>query len=294
MGVLAERIAALRKERGLTQEQLGKMTGVSAQAVSKWEKGGAPDVELLPVLAEQLGVTIDGLFGLEAGERVDVAEVVGRWLSSFPNKERYRHFCKLVWNCGQHFSPVNLEFPKAEYLQTCRPDSEHSDQLIYTQLGGEGGQLMDVHAEDLSFVTIFPEPKEGYAAYFVPMEKYRRLFALLAEPYCLELLEELHRRKGQYFVPAAMAAQTDIPEEKLTALLEELTELTVLHSITLEVSEGEIKAYKLAEPLTLVPLLFTAQSFMQNGMNYFYFFDDDFPPLRGAKWEKEDKSNEKA
>ena len=78
--ILSERIAALRKERGLTQEQLGKLCGVSSQAVGKWEKGGAPDVELLPVLAQQLGVSIDALFGLESGDRLDVPEVVGGWL----------------------------------------------------------------------------------------------------------------------------------------------------------------------------------------------------------------------
>ena len=61
--ILSERIAALRKERGLTQEQLGKMVGVSSQAVGKWEKGGTPDVELLPILSRQLGVTIDNLVG---------------------------------------------------------------------------------------------------------------------------------------------------------------------------------------------------------------------------------------
>ena len=54
---LSEHIASLRKERGLTQEQLGQLVGVSAQAVSKWEKGGAPDVELLPTLADRLGVS---------------------------------------------------------------------------------------------------------------------------------------------------------------------------------------------------------------------------------------------
>lgn len=63
--ILSERIAELRRERGLTQEQLGQPLGVSAQAVSKWEKGGAPDVELLPALADQLGVTVDALFGRE-------------------------------------------------------------------------------------------------------------------------------------------------------------------------------------------------------------------------------------
>ena len=54
-GLLNERITALRKERGFTQEQLGQMVGVSAQAVSKWEKGGFPDVELLPAVAGALG-----------------------------------------------------------------------------------------------------------------------------------------------------------------------------------------------------------------------------------------------
>ena len=53
--LLSERIAELRRARNLTQEQLGQLVGVSAQAVSKWEKGGAPDVELLPALADRLG-----------------------------------------------------------------------------------------------------------------------------------------------------------------------------------------------------------------------------------------------
>ena len=65
--VLSERIAELRKARGLTQEQLGQLAGVSAQAVSKWEKGGAPDVELLPALADRLGVTI-GREGARGGK----------------------------------------------------------------------------------------------------------------------------------------------------------------------------------------------------------------------------------
>ena len=36
---LNDRIAAVRKAAGLTQEQLGELVGVSRQAVSKWEAG---------------------------------------------------------------------------------------------------------------------------------------------------------------------------------------------------------------------------------------------------------------
>lgn len=59
-----ERIAVLRKAQGLSQEQLAAALGVSNQAVSKWEGGQCcPDIQLLPALADQLGVTIDSLMG---------------------------------------------------------------------------------------------------------------------------------------------------------------------------------------------------------------------------------------
>ena len=81
---LNERIAALRKERGFTLEQLGQMVGVSAQAVSKWEKGGAPDVSLLPAVADALGVSIDSLFG-RVEEGLDVKADLPRGAADGPS-----------------------------------------------------------------------------------------------------------------------------------------------------------------------------------------------------------------
>lgn len=63
---LGKRIAMLRKEKGLTQEQLAEKVGVSAQAVSKWENDvSCPDITLLPLLADLLGVTVDELLGVK-------------------------------------------------------------------------------------------------------------------------------------------------------------------------------------------------------------------------------------
>lgn len=60
---IGKNIAALRKEAGLTQAQLGERLGVSNQAISKWEKGmNLPDVMLLPQIAKVFDVTIDRLF----------------------------------------------------------------------------------------------------------------------------------------------------------------------------------------------------------------------------------------
>ena len=60
--LLGEQIAKYRKAAGLTQDELGKAVGISAQAVSRWECGGAPDITLLPDISARLGVTIDALF----------------------------------------------------------------------------------------------------------------------------------------------------------------------------------------------------------------------------------------
>lgn len=61
---LGENIQALRRARGLTQEQLAQAMGVTVGAVSKWEKGSCcPDMQLLPELAEFFGTSVDVLLG---------------------------------------------------------------------------------------------------------------------------------------------------------------------------------------------------------------------------------------
>lgn len=63
---LGKNIAALRRERGMTQEALANALGVTNQAVSKWELDTCcPDIQLLPKLADLFGTSIDALFGRE-------------------------------------------------------------------------------------------------------------------------------------------------------------------------------------------------------------------------------------
>lgn len=59
---IGKKIAALRREKGLKQDELAGMLSVSPQAVSKWENDQTcPDISLLPELAKILGVTVDEL-----------------------------------------------------------------------------------------------------------------------------------------------------------------------------------------------------------------------------------------
>ena len=77
-------IAALRKERGMTQLELAEQMGVTDKAVSKWERDlSFPDVSSLPRLAEIFGISVDELMkGKEqtgsqnTGEKAALVDVI--------------------------------------------------------------------------------------------------------------------------------------------------------------------------------------------------------------------------
>ena len=53
-------IAKLRKDKNMTQEQLGEKLGVSFKTISKWETGrGLPELATLKPLSDILGITIN-------------------------------------------------------------------------------------------------------------------------------------------------------------------------------------------------------------------------------------------
>jgi len=67
-----ERVAALRKARGLTQAQLAEKLNISNKAISRWETGeGFPEITLLSPLAKVLGITIDQLLAEDDAGTVD-------------------------------------------------------------------------------------------------------------------------------------------------------------------------------------------------------------------------------
>lgn len=91
--LLGNKIKALRKACGITQEQLADAIGISFQAVSKWENNIAlPDITLAPSLASYFGVTMDELFEFNLKEMNEKLESICteayRYRESNPEKSR--------------------------------------------------------------------------------------------------------------------------------------------------------------------------------------------------------------
>ncbi len=75
--MLGSTIGLYRRKLGLTQEQLAQKLEVTNQAVSKWETDQCcPDVQLLPRLADVLGVSLDTLFGRAEEQAATIVNVL--------------------------------------------------------------------------------------------------------------------------------------------------------------------------------------------------------------------------
>ena len=62
---IADKIKAYRNEKNLSLKEFGKLIGVSAQAVCKWEQNTCyPDIIFLPRLTSILGCKIDDFFNM--------------------------------------------------------------------------------------------------------------------------------------------------------------------------------------------------------------------------------------
>lgn len=109
-----ENLKALRKDRGLSQEELAARLHVVRQTISKWEKGlSVPDAEMLLRLAEVLDTTVSRLLGAEIPEdeadRDHLAEQLSRINEQLAVRNRRGRFIlRLVLGILAAFAVFNI------------------------------------------------------------------------------------------------------------------------------------------------------------------------------------------
>ena len=157
---LAENIRTLRKQKGLTQEQLADVFGVTTGAVHKWETGMSyPEISLLVEMADFFDTSIDYLLGYEIKDsrletslqRITImlknndAAITGeieKTLRKYPNSFRAVLVCAMVFQtigAERHDKDVLHQaldlFERSLVLISQNNDPSISDTLIYGNIG---------------------------------------------------------------------------------------------------------------------------------------------------------------
>ena len=140
---LNDTIRALRRERGMTQEQLAEAMNVSAAAVSKWENGqSVPDILVLTALADFFEVSLDALVGytVQAHRRGDMVARIRQLVVQKKHTEatraarealrRYPNSFDVVYEATQAYGYSGMEQNRPEDLRKALSLAERAMVLI--------------------------------------------------------------------------------------------------------------------------------------------------------------------
>ena len=286
--MIGENIAAIRKERGLTQEQLARMVGVSAQAVSKWENGGAPDAELLPAIADRLEVTVDSLFGRRREQTESMELILSRWLNSIPGEQRmvklYEVLIRSFQYCyagsdeGDLKTLVNAVYGHAP-LKSCYLNDSEGAVWMRSYMDLDCGLQLGIPSEDCPMFFLLPRPEGGYETNLGENEDYRELFKALSMPGSLELLRSLYRRANNYCSAAAAASFAEIEPEQARAAMEALERCHLLKKEQVELEKGPVEVYSVHDNGAFLPFMLFARWLREKGDAWFTGWNDRKSPL---------------
>lgn len=143
MTTIGQNIRKLRKERGMTQEELASRLNISAQAVSKWEmETCSPDISQIVPLAALFGVSADVLFGIspdgmekeieETRKYCDAIETsnedaLSAWMKLY---ERYPHNSTIHFNLAQIHSYCANPNDDEDYIYHYKKAAEFYEKVL--------------------------------------------------------------------------------------------------------------------------------------------------------------------
>jgi transcriptional regulator with XRE-family HTH domain len=280
--ILGRRINELRKERGITQEELGRAVGVSGQAVSKWECGGTPDAELIPSIADYFQVTIETLFGREEleKEKPDVSKLLMERIMSLPFEERMEAAYDFCWIMQQAIclAPVQNNIFSSRISREEFP--ENKDSLYSRLLCNTGFTFMRIEEEQHYFL-LMPEPTEGFNRCLKSDYEYQKFFRCLGSEHCIRILMYLYTTNFENITAEYLSELFSLSVEDMNTALALLkdNELIVQKEVKVGINKT-ILAYYATDDAQIVPFLIFANEFIKPPQTFmFQWGDRDKPAL---------------
>lgn len=263
---IGKHIADLRKSKGITQEILAEAVGVTPQAVSKWESGGSPDVDLLPPIANYFGVSIDRLFGRGVNDYADVDTEVARKIAQAGRDFAISKAYDMCWVMERGICGC----PELEAHDSLDAIHEKKPGFVYSQMLFNNGITLMSLQKDLQYFLIMPEPDCGWLKELGNQENYLKLFRILADPEILKTLYVLHGRENKPFTPKLLEKVLGLPVEKGTQILEILEEYSLIYTSEIELDDMVQKVYNFHPNPAFIAVLALSLEMIKRPSSFIY------------------------
>lgn len=235
--VIGNKIRDLRVSRNLTQAELGQIVGVSMQAVSKWERGGLPDIGVLIVLAEYFQISLDEMLGRKTHDECNINDTIYNIVLNSAPEMTFERACGFSWSAVKGTTGI----PDIEAMGYNPTRSlENSRCRIATNEGIAYGILTD----DLHMLSVMPEPKEGFGSIMGNPEEYAELFRFLGDADTFQLFQFIGTRSQVLFSKELAMQETGIAEKKVDRIFKAFTDRGWLTMETADTNAGPITLYR--------------------------------------------------
>jgi transcriptional regulator with XRE-family HTH domain len=262
-------IAKLRKEKGVTQEELAKAAQVSTQAVSKWENGGVPDTDLLPRIADYFAVSIDTLFGRSLTDYGDIEGAIGKHIQGIPENERMGagfNLCRAIERA--FFGDNSGHDNNIKVLQEEIGDTQWQSRVIL----GSGFTSTGL-SQNLSYFLLVPELADKQKGFFDGID-YTGLFKDLSDKAVFDTLVFMNRReKLSMFTTALLIKNLGITAEKATEVIKILQEYDVIRTSNIEMDDENKEIHYFNATPSFPSLLIFAREMIKSTTRWRYNSD---------------------
>ncbi len=263
---IGNRIKELRVKNKVTQEELAKALQVSTQAVSKWENGGSPDLELIPSIATYFNVTTDYLFDMNENKIVDIEKKLATYIQSFQLENRVNVLYDLAFKMS-----IAARGDEIEDLEKFN-EIIKNDDLFSTVIGPEGIAITSLAKDNKIFMCLPKDDKSNYSKMLISKDQQRKFCEYLSDELFYNTLVLLYSRHGGNFTEQLLIDNLNITYDEARLVLQKMKEFNIVDCSNVSINDTTMTLYAVLPNPQIVGLIAMLDMVVNRPNHYCYYF----------------------
>lgn len=262
---IGNRIKELRVKNKATQEELAKALQVSTQAVSKWENGGSPDLELVPSIATYFNVTTDYLFDMKDSDIADIEKKLAKYIQSFELENRMNVAYDLAFKMS-----IATRGDEIENLEEFN-ELIKNDDMFSTIIGPEGIAITSLAKNNKIFMCLPKDDKSDYSKMLLSKDEQRKFCEYLSDELFYNTLVFLYSRNGVNFTEQLLIDNLNITYDEAKAVLQKMKKFKIVDCSNVPINDTTVELYAVLQNPQIVGLIAMLDMVANKPNHYCYY-----------------------